>query len=266
LAGGYRFVCVRHSDYPPLDARPIDFGTRELVHAHLPNAAASATFQIPVRAGEELALKLSATREEARAEARRGALSIDAMALRLSSMSEPGMAAAGEGGDEMGMGMSMEGSGKSRRAGVPATQYQSFLFEVFQDGARLTPASNYQRLRASHTGVLEVRVRAGNSVGGGLFDLAVERDLQLMRVHGVVVDSEDRPLSGVQLHFLREPDGDLLAVAQSDARGAFEASMVPARLSIQMMRNDRAARESVRVELSEPTEINLVFVPGARRR
>jgi hypothetical protein len=42
--------------------------------------------------------------------------------------------------------------------------------------------------------------------------------------------------------------------------------MVPARLSIQMMRNDRAARESVRVELSEPTEINLVFVPGARRR
>jgi len=260
LQSGYRFVLVRHSDFPPLDATPIDIGRREKVHGHLAGPESVAKFLVPVSAGEELALKLTATRAEAQAEARKGATSMEAMSARMAAMSgaEDGAMAPG--------GMQAQPPMTERGAAGRGAQFQHFELEVAQDGVVLGPRGSYLRLRAPADGVLELRVRAKSSNGGGLFDIGIERALQLVRVHGVVVDSEDQPLTGVELHFLREPDGDPLAQARSDESGAFEVSLMPGRLAIQMMRGDRPARDAVRVQVDADAQIDLVYVPGSRAR
>ena len=120
------------------------------------------------------------------------------------------------------------------------------------------------RIQSRRSDLLRVRAKTAN--GGGLFDLVVERALYLVRVHGVVVDSDDQPLAGVELHFLREPDGDLLATGRSDEQGRYQLTVMPGRLAIQMRRGESAAREAVRVQVDADMQLDLVFLPGARRR
>ena len=244
LEGGYRFALVRHSDYPALGATALDLGTHDLVHGHLPNAETIATFSVPVSAGEELALKLIGTREEAREEARRGATDMNAMAARMDVMQAAG-----------------------RMAGGAKLQFQRFDLEAFADGVALGPRGTYLRLKASHSGSIEVKVRARYaSGGGGLFDLIVERPLTLLHVRGVAVDSEDQPLSDVEVNFLREPDADLVGFARTNAAGEYETTVLAGNLAIQMLKGPIAAAESVRVHIEGDKQVDLMFAPGAKVR
>ncbi len=244
LQGGYRFVLVRHSDYPALGDGPLDVGSRALVHGHLPNAESVARFLVPAKAGEELALKLTGTREEARVEARRGATDMSTMMSRMDSKKDV-----------------------ERMMGNSKLLFQTFDFEAFADGVSLGPLGTYLRLKAPRDGTIEVRVRAHQrSLGGGLFDLEVERELDLLRVSGVVVDSEDQPLANVEIVFLREPDADPVGRARSNERGEYETSVLAGNLAVQMICGPRAAQQSVRVQVTAEMALDLIFQPGAKLR
>jgi hypothetical protein len=259
LEGGFRFALVRHSNYAPLGAEALDLGSLEQVHGHLPNADAVARFRLPVSAGEELAVKLAGTREEAREEARRGAAEATAMAAGMQPMREG--AAAGR--------------------GAPKPLFQLFALEVVEPkgpargpeaqagpGQDVVPGP-YRRLVARESGFLEVRVRVrrpivGGGQGGGLFDLTVERNLAPIEVSGVVVDHEDEPLAGVELLFVREPDADPIWRARTDGAGRYTASLLHGDLAVQMVGERRAAQSLVRVRVDRPGVLDLVFLPGAR--
>ncbi len=244
LQGGYRFVLVRHSDYPALGSAPLDLGQRAVVHGHLPNAESVAKFLVPAKAGEELALKLTGTREEARVEARRGATDMSTMMSRIESKKDV-----------------------DRMMGSSKLLFQTFEFEAFADGVSLGPVGSYLRLKAPREGTIEVRVRAQRpALGGGLFDLALERSLDLLRVSGVVVDSEDQPLSGVDIVFLREPDADPVGRARSNERGEYETTLLAGNLAVQMVCGPRAAQQSVRVQVLAEMSLDLIFQPGAKLR
>ncbi len=244
LEGGYRFVLVRHSDYPPLTPKPLDLGAQNLVHGELPNADAVATFLLPVSRGEELAVKLFGTREEAREEARHGATEMSAMVARMDAMQAAG-----------------------RMAGGAKLLFQRFDLEVFAGGVSLGPPSTYFRFTAPHAGAVEVRVRARYAAGGGgLFDLSLERPLTLLHVHGVVVDAEDQPLNDVEVRFLREPDADLVGSAHTNAAGEYDATVLAGNLAVQMLRGQSAALESVRVRITADAQVDLLFQPGAKVR
>ncbi len=243
LSGGCRFVLVRHSSYPPLSQSAQDLGTLALVHGHLPEALAESRYSIPVRAGEELALKLTGSREEARIEGRQGATDMSAMMARMDVM---------EGGARMA-------------AGAKAL-FQSFDLEVLFDGESLGRSVSFLRLTAPRDGNIDVVVRAQRpNLGGGLFDLTVERELKLHRVHGVVVNSEDQPQAGVQIDFLREPDADLVGRVQTDAKGEFDTTVLGGNLAIQMLKGKSPAARSVRVRVEADTPLDLMFQPGGRK-
>ncbi|HTF87945.1 MAG TPA: hypothetical protein VK843_06015 [Planctomycetota bacterium] len=245
LEGGYRFALVRHSDYPKLDGKPLDLASQPLVHGHLPSSDTVATFRIPVRAGEDLALKLVGTREEAREEARRGATDMSAM---MSGRMET-QPAAGR----------MGGGGK--------LQFQRFEMEVLGEGVVLGPIGSYLRIQPVKDGALEVRVRARYAaLGGGLFDLSVERPLSLLHVHGVVVDSEDQPIPDVEVRFLREPDADVVGSTRTNAAGEYEATVLEGDLAVQMLRGDTPAIAAVRVRVAADMQVDLMFQPGRPAR
>jgi hypothetical protein len=244
LEGGYRFVLVRHSNYPALGDTALDIGTRNLVHGELPNAEAVAIFRVPVHAGEELALKLQGTREEAREEARRGATEMGAMVSR----------------------MEMQPAG-GRMAGGAKLQFQRFDLEVLDNMAPLAPVGSYARFKSASNGAVVVRVRARYAAGGGgLFDLSVERPLELLRVHGVVVDADDQPLPDVEVNFLREPDADLVGSARTNPAGEYEATVLGGNLAIQMLNGEFAAADSVRIRAAADAQVDLIFQPGAKVR
>ncbi|HUR29043.1 MAG TPA: carboxypeptidase-like regulatory domain-containing protein [Planctomycetota bacterium] len=244
IESGYRFALVRHSSYPVLADAPLDLGTRELVHAHLPTAEAVATFRVPVTAGEELALKLLPTREEARDEARRGATDMGAMVTRMELQPANG-----------------------RMAGGAKLLFQRFDLEVLADGVPLARAGTYARFRAPKDGAVDVRVRARyGACGGGLFDLVVERPLTLLHVRGVVVDADDEPVRDVEISFLREPDADLVGSTRTNGAGEYEATVLAGNLAVQMLRGQIAAAETVRVRVTSDTTVDLVFQPGAKLR
>lgn len=249
LEGGFRLALVRHSDYAPITGEALDLGEADRVHSHLPDERAEARFLLPVRAGEELAVRLVDTREAARDEQDRVATQMASVVAQMEGRA---------------MMNSMAPQGGAR--GTPF-QFQHFHFELFQSGRSLGEPAPYRRFLPSESGEVEVRVRARYpGAGGGLFDLLVDRDLKPVRVTGVVVDREDRPMPGVELRFLRDPSGDLLARAVTDARGAYEASLLCGDLAVAMVSDGIASRDAVRLHVDSERAVDLMFVPGARLR
>lgn len=247
----WRFVVVRHSDFAPLGAEPLDLEGRARVHGFLPSGDAVARYRVPVRAGEELALKLAGTREEAREEARRGAVDAAAMAAGMKPSA------------------GMRGEAAKTARGAPAPLFQTFELEVRQGDAVLASVGPYARVRVPADGVLEVRVRARRPIaagteGGGLFDLEVRRDLAPFEIEGVVVDSEDRPLGNVELLFLLEPDADPVYRTRTDAKGHYRASVFAGDLAVQLAGDRRAGQSAIHVHVDAARTLDLVFVPGAR--
>jgi hypothetical protein len=220
----FRFVLVRHSNYARRAPGEVaQFGDALLLHSYLADAADSARFVVSLAAGETVALKVLGTREEARTEARMGA------------RTRPDAAMA-QGG----------------RA------FQSFQFDVELDGKRVVERAQFALVSAERACEAAIEVQPRYLGDGGLFDLALERSPEQRTVHGLVLDAEDRPLSGVELEFLREPDLDPIGKCASASDGTYRFVVLPGDLTIRMRKGGRGTAQEAHVHVGEDRELNLL--------
>jgi hypothetical protein len=229
-----RFVLARHSDYTPNGAAAIELDGRERLHGQLASAADRALYSLRLAAGEELALELEGTRLEARQEARM---------LR----NEAG----GRGGE------------RARR------QYAPCVMALTLDGVPIA-SGTFALVRAERAGLLAIEVRHAEAdaaeADGALFDLVLERNPKKVELTGVVVDREDRPLPGVELEFLREPDGEALGRCTTSETGAWTHAVLPGDLTVRLRRAGERGVAEVSTHAAESGELNLLWLPRGPAR
>lgn len=205
----FRYALVRHSSYAPRGVEPFDVGQRELVHAWVGPEGDHARFSVPVRAGQRLAVSVSATRPEAQAEERR---------LRSLAAADTNMA---------GMRSAMEEGAQERRRGAGRLYSELHLAPCGAEAPLETSNGFLLFGPAERDGRQEVEVSVAPGQQGALFDLVVQRDVPLCAVQGTVVDAADDPLEGVTVRLLLEPDLQAWGSTRTDAKGAWALNVPP---------------------------------------
>jgi hypothetical protein len=240
----FRYQIVRHSSYGSPAARgALDVGARARVHTWLGPAPSAVRLRVPVRAGEELVVRVEGTREEAREERRKQ------RELEL-------------GGGEAAMGMGMGGPrmrmtpaerGPTEPVFATARLVTAAAPGLVQQGATLT------RLEPAADGWLDLALLAEGDQPA-LVDLVVERAPERVPVSGALIDADDEGLSGLELEFLREPDLDVWATTTSGADGAWSARLPIGDWRVRVRRGD-APPTVLRVGVSGPTQDLVLLLP-----
>jgi hypothetical protein len=237
----FRYALVRHSSYVTRAEAPIDIGERQLVHGWVGGEGDRARYSIPVRAGERLAVSVSATRAEAQAEERR---------LRSAAAADPNMA---------GMRWAMQDSSSERRRGSGRLYAQVQLAHC---GAE-PPLENGNGFLlfgpADNDGRQEVAVHVGPGEQGALFDLIVQRDVPLCAVQGSVVDADDDPLEGVTVRLLLEPDLQSWGTTRTDANGAWALNVPPGEYRAELRREGIIQPQVASAALRGDSILNLLW-------
>jgi hypothetical protein len=124
-------------------------------------------------------------------------------------------------------------------------------------------------LHAERAGLLTIAVRHADpdaaDADGALFDLVLERDPERVELTGLVVDREDRPLPGIELEFLLEPDGRPLGRCTSSATGTWSHSLLPGDLTVRLRRAGERGIAEVSTHVAESGELNLLWQPRPAR-
>ena len=224
-------------------------GTTRAVHSYLKDPDDSARFSIDLAAGAEVTLKVLGAREEARSESR-------AMARdrgRATSMS-PAMSGAARGAS-----MESTPASQGRAASPPRLQmFPALALEVRVDGAVVADGAPFARVRAERAGKCEVRVYAASGDDGGLFELQVAAGPPTLALHGVVVGADDEQLAGVELAFLRDPDGDEWARTTTGADGSYSVS-VPAGDYLVLLAAKDGRTHEIRMGISAAAALDLLW-------
>ncbi len=251
----FRFHLVRHSSYVTpeslQDGEPgvdpgADIGTRERVHTWVDANRAGPRLRLPVRAGEDLVVRVEPTREEARKDR--------------SSQREREFQLASAGSDMMGSagmtsrGMEMMGGRGSRSMYGGATLQLGPAAGLRQQGSTLV------RLDPDRDGWLELTLVAENELPA-LVDLVIERAPKAVEVAGVAIDAQDEGLADVALEFIREPELDVWYSTRTDAAGAFEARLPVGNWRVRMQRKD-SPPTLLRLGVSGPTRELVLLLPG----
>ncbi len=236
----FRYALVRHSSYAARGEGELRLpAARERVHGWISDGADRMSFEVELRAGEELALAVEGTREEARAE-RRSAL------------------ARGENGAPAGgMRRSMERMGER----TAERQFSELRLQIDRQGEVIDRSSTFVRLASDRDGLVVVTVTGLPGERGGLFDLVARRAVEKQRVHGLVVDAADEPCPGVEVAFLLEPDLEPWGRARTDAEGAYALALPAGDYRVVMRPQGEGAEVTVRAGVEGETELNLIL-PG----
>lgn len=203
----FRYQLVRHASYVSHTLLGVpDIGARERVHTWLSAQPASIRFRVPVRAGEELVVRVEGTREEARAERR---------ALREAEL----------GGAEEAMmtGARMRGPAAMARGG-PGTIFGDARLVVDSAPGLVQRGPTLARLVPERDGWLDLALIA-QSDRAALVDLVIERSPSQVEVSGAVIDGDDAGLPSLALEFLREPDLDVWCTTTTAEDGAWSARL-----------------------------------------
>lgn len=203
----FRYQLVRHSGYVPHTVTGVaDIGERERVHTWLAGQPASVRFRVPVRAGEELVVRVEGTREEARAE-RRGQREAELGGVEEAMMS--GMRSRGPAAMERGAKAALFGQARLVVDAAPG---------LAQRGDTLA------RLVGERDGWLDVALIA-TSDRLALVDLVVERSPAQVEVSGALIDADDEGVPRAALEFLREHDLDVWCTTTTAEDGAWSARL-----------------------------------------
>lgn len=243
----FRYALVRHSSYAARAAGELRVpAERERVHGWLSDGADRMSFAVALRAGEELALSVEGTREEARAERR-------------------SMLAGGDAAMAGGMRRSMERmdgrTAPGGRGGDVPRQFPELRLQIDRQGEVVDRSATFVRLAPERDGEVRVSVTGLPGERGGLFDLVVRRAFAKQRVHGVVVDAADELRAGVEVAFLLEPDLEPWGRAKSDERGAYELDLPAGDYRVVLRPPGDGAEVSLRAGVEGETELNLIL-PG----
>ncbi len=242
----FRFVLVRHSSYPALNAsEAADVGERARVHTWVGARPGSRRLRVPLRAGEEICLRVEGTREEARKERRsRRELALDGGAQTMAEgaamapmMDMRSMTSRGA--------LALHGGATIALADAPG---------VLQRGPTLV------RLEPERDGEIEVVLEA-DSDQPALIDLVIERGVVHPEVAGAVIDAEDNGLSGLTLEFLREPELDMWCTTTTGADGAWNAQLPQGNWRVRVRRSDVLA-SVLRLGVTGPARDLLLLLPG----
>lgn len=238
----FRYALVRHSDYAPHGADDVlDLGARERVHGWIADGADRMRLRVPVRAGEELALEVEGTREQARGELR----------TRI---------AAGTAGTMGAMRGRMQGRMEGNMRGrAPNKQFPDFVLELGDETLALGRSSTFARVLPTADGHLELSVRGVPGDQGGLFDLTVRRDVEKHHVHGLVVDADEEPLAGTTLTFRLEPDMEPWGEATTDAEGAYALDLPPGNYVVDLRRPGEPDHEPIKAGVQRDLELNVIW-------
>ena len=236
----FRYALVRHSDYAPRTSDEVlAVGERTRVHGWISGGADRMRFTVPVRAGEELALRVEGTREQSRNERR---------ALTAAA------------GGNMGGRMQgrMEGGQRGRGRG-PDKQFPVFVLELEDESAAKGRSSTFARLIPTADGLLEIGVRGAPGDQGGLFDLVVVRDSPKQRVHGLVVDDDEEPLARTTLTFRLEPDLEPWGEVTTDANGAYALEIPTGNYVVDLKRPDQPPHAPLKAGVQGDLELNVIW-------
>jgi len=239
----FRYQLVRHSSYAvPAGRGALDVGAAERVHTWLGAAPAAVRLRVPVRAGEELVVRVEGTREEARAERRKR------REVELGGGEEAMMAMGGR-----SMRMLPAGRGATAPIFADARLVTADAPGLAQQTATLT------RLEPTADGWLDLAIVAeGNQPA--LVDLVVERAPERVAVSGALIDADDEGLAGLELEFLCEPDLDVWATTTSGPDGEWSARLPVGDWRVRVARGD-APPTVLRVGVSGPTEDLVLLLP-----
>jgi len=236
----FRYALVRHSSYVQRGGPPVDVGQRERVHGWIADASDRALYWVPVRAGEQLALSVEGTRDEARAEHRR-LLAEEAGASTMLSLRP------------------VQG-GPGRSYAHPPPRFPQLRLELPGDVHPLASSSCFALLApAAADGFLQVAVSVAAGQPGGLHDLVVRRDVPKVSVGGLVVDADDQPLEGLEVRLLLEPDLEPWGRATTNAQGAWTVLVPPGDYRSELRRLPSGPVQPASVGLRADTELNLLW-------
>jgi hypothetical protein len=265
----FRFILVRQSSYSDRSAdSSVALGAAETVHSYLKDAHDSARFSFELAPGEEVAIKVQGEREEARTESR-------AKVRERSRAASTAGAMMGAAAGDMQRAVDEDAMvAKEGRGAVVARMllYPPLALEVRVDGKLVADGSPFARAKSDRASRCDVRVHVSNAPGlqyaatgdvGGLFELQRHASPAKLALHGVVVGSNDEPLSGVELAFLADPDGDEWARTTTNAKGEYSAA-VPAGDYLVMLARTGGATYDLRVGITEARELDLLW-PAAGR-
>lgn len=215
----FRYQLVRHSSYvSPAVLGVADVGLRERVHTWLAARPASTRFRVPVHAGEELVVRVEATRDEAREERRR------------QRESELGGAAE-----------AMMGGGRTRMAAVSergsGAIFGGATLVVDNAPGMVQRGPTLARLLPERDGWLDLALLP-DSDKVALVDLVVERKPALVEVSGAVIDADDAGVPRLALEFLREPDLDVWCTTTTGAEGVWSARLPLGDWRVRVRRGD----------------------------
>jgi len=216
----FRYQIVRHSSYvSPAVLGVADVGARERVHTWLGARPSSVRFRVPVRAGEELVVRVEGTREEAREERR-----------RTREVELGGAEAAMMGGPRMRM---EAGAGR----GGPETIFCGASLAVDAAPGLVQRGPTLARLVPERDGWLDLALLAeGDEIA--LVDLVIERAPAAVEVSGAVIDAADAGVPRLALEFLREPDLDVWTTTTSGEEGVWSARLPLGDWRVRVRRGD----------------------------
>jgi hypothetical protein len=248
----FRYVLERHSGYV---ARPegavYAIGARDTVHGYLADQADSLTYAVDVEAGVPLSLRVSNDPQVARNRQR------NERARQLGRVADKKpLHAAGDG--QRGRGMEPAEEMRARMRAGPEEAHASYPALTLE--LRGEELGHYQLLTPEVSGQLLFEVRGTSRGEGGLFVLEIERDPELVGVHGHVGDAEDDPVEGVQLDFLREPDFDPVGRAVTGPDGTYALDVPPGTYQV-LLRKDGRGAETLRLPIEEARAVNAFFGP-----
>ena len=100
---------------------------------------------------------------------------------------------------------------------------------------------------------------ANGSGEGGIFDLVVERDPELVHVTGYVGNRDDDPVAGITIHLLHEPGIDHVATVVTDAGGDWEADLPPGPYTLLLRRGEDGPVERVQTGIEAARQVNAIY-------
>lgn len=237
----YRYTLARHSDFTPEFGSRAAIGTQEQSYGFVADAGKRVIFELELEAGRETSVEVVNAAPRTRriaAQKRSSQLGTGAIGQSPAMRKTPIM---DSGSDQ---------------------DWPALALRVIGQVEPLERSPHYLRFTPEKTGVYQVEVFCRNQGDGGIFELLIDRDLDVHAVSGHVADKQARARGEVELRFYREPDLGLAATAKSDAKGNFTAAVPDGAYTITMHREGFASK-SLRTNILSDRELNTIYATNS---
>jgi len=250
----FRYTLVRHSGYL---ARSVGtayaFGDGNLVRGYLADPRDRVSYLLELGAGERVAMRVVDSHPQGAKQARAMRAREPGRVVRIEPVGPQ---------DRRATGSEEEMRRRLREDSADAVHlsYPSWTLEVADEtGEVVVSAAHYAHLTALSPGTYRITVCSNGQGEGGLFDLTVERNPELLHVTGYVGDRDDEPVPGITIHLLREPGIDHVATILTDAAGRWEAHLPPGPYILLLQRGKDDPVERVQTGIEAAREVNAIY-------